>query len=352
MPIRPERAHHTHLLHSAHPPVLYKTGQDGIDPLTHNQVPHTTVDFRSTMWSYKNCKATFDHPFTVRTIKLGQPTYMYAYLKLVPGMYICTVCCKGSPTCRLEIIQREKDYDTDDSNNWKNKIVHRHGCLCVHRTDLKMLITGDTDVELRIVYDPHRDICVPSFDRMEVRTRRKIAMPMKTSIRTGMYTPTPIRYSALDMHKMLKRVHYVLQWLKTLEEQLNNVLRMITNPLWDISDNTNAFDYTHYMQEIQNAISTELPDSFIARSFCFSVFLFPGVKIPLMSQTLIHELTTCINADPIDSIKLGNIFRHSLKYINFMVVEYIEFKECLMQKLNDLKSAVNEIDWNVVQIEV
>jgi hypothetical protein len=56
--------------------------------------------------------------------------------------------------------------------------------LCAHRTDLKLLVTGDTDVELRIVYDPHRDLRVPSFERMEVRVRRKISMPMNSTIRT------------------------------------------------------------------------------------------------------------------------------------------------------------------------
>ena len=351
MPLYPERRPHPHP-HTSGSTVLYTTGRDGVDPITHAQVPHTTVDFRSTMWSYENCKATFDHPFTVRTVTLGQPCYMYAFLKLVPGMYICTVCCKGVPTCRLEIIQREKDYDGDDSNNWQNKVVHRHGCLCAHKTDLKLLVTGDTDVELRIVYDPHRDLCVPSFDRMEVRARRKIAMPMKTSIRTGLYKPKPIRYSALDMHKMLKRVHYVLQWLKTLEEHLNDVLRMIANPLWDIDENTSAFDFTHFMQEIQNAISTDLPDSFIARSFCFSVFIFPGVRVPLLSQTLVKELSACINADPMDPVQVGKVFRHSLKYTNFMVVEYLEFKECLGKKLNALKSTVDEADWNLVRVEV
>ena len=52
--------------------------------------------------------------------------------------------------------------------------------------------------------------------------------------------------------------------------------RMIANPLWDIDENTSAFDFTHFMQEIQNAISTDLPDSFVARSFCFSIFISPG----------------------------------------------------------------------------
>jgi hypothetical protein len=348
-PLYQTTAHHPH---DNGAPIFYSTGKDGVDPITHHQVPHTKVDFRSTMWSYENCKATFDHPFTVRTLKFGTPCYMYAFLKLVPGMYICTVCSRGVPTCRLEIIQREKDYDNDDSNNWKNKIVHRHGCLCAYKTDLKILVTSDTDVELRIVFDPYRDMCVPSFDCMEVRVRRNISMPMKTSIRTGLYKASPLRYNALDLHKVQKKIHYIIQWLKTLEQHLNDVLRMIANPVWDIDDNTNAFDYAHFMQEIQNAITTDIPESFVAKSFCFSVFLCPGLKVPLLSQTLVKELTTCINMEPVDTAQISRVFRHSLKYINFMVVEYLEFKGCIETSINKLKSDVQHIDWNTIKVDI
>lgn len=342
MPAHPERRSYHHR-HDTGPTKLYTTGHDGVDLLTHAQISHTTVDFRTTMWSYENCKMTFDHPFTVRTIKLGAPCYMYSFLKLVPGMYICTVCCTEIATCRLEIIQRDKECE--------NNVLHRHGCLCAYKTDLKLLITGDTDVELRIVYDQHCDLHIPSFNCMEVRARRKITMPLKTRIQTGLYKPKPIKYSVVDMHKMLKLVHYVIQWLRTIEEHINDVLRMIANPLWDIDENTSAFDFTHHMQEIQNAISTHVPESFIARSFCFCVFIFPGVKVPLISQTLMKELSYCINTKTMEHTKLTNVFRHSLKYINFLVVEYLEFKDCLIKKINALNTS-NNTDWNIVKIDV
>ena len=328
---------------------IFKASKDGIDPITHNQVKCNVVDFRTTMWSYENCKMIFDHPFTIKTISLGQESYMYSYLKLTPGMYICTVKSTQQPNCRLEIIQREKDGDNDDTNNWKNRIVHRHGCLCTNTTDLKLLNTGDTDVELRILFDPYKDVRVPSFVCMEVRSRQYIAMPMKSKIQSGLYKPRPLRYCSLDVHKILKKIHYVLHWLETLDENINNILKMVSNPLFDIDDNNSAFDYTHHMQDIQNAISIELPQTFIANSYCFSVYLFPGIKIPLMSKSLIRELSQCVSMKNIPMNKLISILRHSSKYINFMIVEYIEFKQCVSDKLKDLKTE-KDYEWQTIQI--
>lgn len=337
------------------PHTIFYRGKDGIDPISRAQVPHTKIDFQSCLWSFDNCERTIDHPYTVRTRHLGTETFMYAMLKLTPGMYVCTVKCNdGAPNCRLEIIQREKDYDDDDSNNGKNTIVHRHGCLCAHTTDLRMLISADTDAEIRIVFDPFQDIRVPSFRVMEVRSRRKIPLPMKRTVPTGLYKPTPMRYGALDIHRMLKKVHYTIHWLKTMDIQLNAVLRLVSNPLWDIDDPTNAFDYTQTMQLIQNALSIELPRAFVATSYCFSVFLFPGVKVPLLSQTLVKELVACINADPINTNTLIRVFRHSLKYINFMVVEYVEFKQLVSDKLVGLTGSGGREsrEWGVVRVEM
>lgn len=337
-------------LSDTRPSILYR-GRDGVDPLTHADVACTRVDFTTTLWSYENCELTQDTPFTVRTRRLGTECFVYAMLKLVPGLYVCTVKSRGPPNCRLEIIQREKDYDGNDANNWKNKVVHRHGCLCGRTTDLKLLITGDTDAEVRIVFDPFQDLRVPSFAVMEVRSRRKIAMPMKLRIQTGLYKPQPMRYGSLDIHRMLKKVHYVLYWLKCLDEHLNAVIQLVSNPLWDVDDPSSAFDYTQEMQHIQNALTTELPHSFVATSFCFSVFLFPGVKVPLMSQTLVKELHVCINQDPVDTTKLLAVFRHSLKYINFMSIEYIEFRDLVTDKLAGLTAEQAE-RWHVVRVQV
>lgn len=341
---------HPHTASTA--PTFFYGGKDGIDPVHHHSVPHTKVDFQSTMWSYENCACTFDHPVTIKTKTLGKESFAYAFLKLVPGLYVCTVKGDGRPNCRLEILQRVKDYDTNDNNNWQNKVVHRHGCLCTsNATDLKLLVTGDTDAEVRIVFDPHQDLRVPSFRVMEVRARRHIAMPLKTRIHTGLYKPKPMRYGSLDVHRMLKKIHYVINWLKELDEHLNDVLRLVTNPLWDVDVPTSAFDYTQSVQSIQNALSTELPCAFVARSYCFSVFLFPQVKVPLLSQTLVKELTQCINADPVDKHKLASVFRHALKYINFMMVEYTEFKRQVATRLSAMRGKAEE-RWNVVRVEV
>jgi len=294
---------------------------------------------------------TFDHPFTVKTNALGSDSYIYSYLKLLPGMYICTVKSSGIPNCRLEIIQREKDGDDDESNNRKNRILHRHGCLCANTTDLKLLNTGDTDVELRILFDPYKDVRVPSFICMEVRSRQRIAMPMKSKIQSGLYKPRPLRYGSLDVHKILKKIHYVIHWLETLDENINEILKMVSNPLFDIDDNNSAFDYTHYMQDIQNAISIELPRTFVANSYCFSVYLLPGVKIPLMSHTLIQELSQCISKNQIKTEKLVSVLRHSSKYINFMIIEYIEFKQCVSNTLADLKTDKDYV-WQTIQIKI
>ena len=337
--------------HPSHCPHMLYAGRDGIDPITHAQVQHTLVDFQTTMWSFENCKVTFDHPYTVKTITLGKDSYMYSYLKLLPGMYICTVKSKDRANCRLEIIQREKDDDDRDSNNWKNRVLHRHGCLCAHTTDLKLLNTGDTDVELRVIFDPYTDLREPSFLNMEVRSRQRIAMPMKSNIHSGLYKPRPLRYGSLDVHKILKKVHYVINWLETLDENINHILRMISDPLWDIDETTSTFDYSHYMQEIQNALSINLPNTFLAKSFCFSVFLFDGVKIPLMSNTLVNELTCCINMKTVNKHKMIAVLRHSLKYINFMMVEYMEFQQCVKEKLIAFKNE-KEYAWNVVKVHV
>jgi hypothetical protein len=338
-------------MHRTHTPQIYCSSRDGIDPITHAQVKCDIIDYSSTMWSYENCKMTFDHPFTVKTLALGQLTFMYSYLKLTPGMYICTVKSSGTPNCRLELIQREKDGDDDDANNWQNRILHRHGCLCTNTTDLKLLNTGDTDVELRIIFDPYSDVRIPSFACMEVRSRQRIAMPMKSKIQSGLYKPRPLRYGSLDVHKILKKIHYVIHWLETLDENIDEILKMVSNPLFDIDDNNNAFDYTHYMQDIQNAISIELPHTFVANSYCFSVYLFPGVKIPLMSQSLIRELSLCISNQKIKTDKLVHTLRHSSKYINFMLVEYIEFKQCVSDKLKEFKSE-KEYEWQTIQITI
>lgn len=336
---------------TSHPPTMLYVGKDGVDPITHRQVQCTIIDYQSTLWSFENCTCVRDRPYTVKTTVLTKPSYMYSYLKLLPGMYICTVKGTHRPNCHLELIQREKDGDNDDTNNWKNRVLRRQGTLCANTTEIKLLNTGDTDVELRITFDAYADVRQPSFVRMEVRSRQKIAIAMKTHIHSGMYKPKPLRYDSMDIHTVLKKVHYTLHWLETLESSINSVLRMLTNPLWDIDEPTSAFDYTHFTQDIQNALSIEMPLAFLAKSHCFSIFLFEGVKVPMLSNSLVTELTQCINATSINKHKMMLSLRHGLKYINFMTIEYIEFKNCLTEKLVSLKNKA-DCRWNVIRVAV
>ena len=65
------------------------------------------------------------------------------------------------------------------------------------------------------------------------------------------------------------------------------------------------------------------------------------------------------HADPIDTKALIAVFRHSLKYINFMVVEYVEFKQRVSEKLVGLTSKDGKdgkgggnVEWGVVRVDV
>lgn len=337
---------------SSSPAVVLRTDAHGVDPLTYAQVPHIKVDFVSCRWSYENCTKTKDHPFTVRTTQLGAPCYMHATIKLLPAQYIFTIKGFGNrPNCRLEILQRARQTESARSQaSVHPKIVRRHGCVCGRQpTDITMLIYRDTDAEVRIGFDPQQDLRVPTFAVMEVRSRQRIAHPLKQHVPCGLYKPTPVTYTALDIHRLLKRANAVVDWLRQLDEHLNEVLRMITNPLWDVDDAGSAFEYAQAMQAIQNAISIDIPRSFIASSFCFSMFLFPGVRVPLISQTLVNKLGACIQQRTMRTDAIVAVFDHSLKYINFMVIEYLEFIKRISDRLSSIKDDTAQM-WNVVQI--
>jgi hypothetical protein len=342
-------------------PKVLVAGKDGVDPILHAQVAPTSIDFESTLWTYENCEMVHDNPLTVRTHhRAAGGSFMYASLKLSPGLYVCTVKCSSHvANCRLEIIQRLKDYDGDDSNNWKNVELSRLTRVCSSKQpegDLQVLVSGDTDAEVRIVFSddgraPMR-VLVPSFQELQLRFRNRVPMALKTNIPSGYYKPKPIEYSTLDLQRMVKRVHYVINWLSTLDEQINSVLRLASNPLWDMDEPTNAFDYTQAMQGIQNALSTETPNAFVATSCCYSVFLCPGVRIPLISNTLVTELLGCINQGSLDSTALVRTLHHSLKYINFMMVEYAEFKQLITERIATLAAAARPDDgsWNHLRV--
>lgn len=340
-------------------PTILTASRDGIDPIRHEQVPHKSIAFDTTLWTYENCELAHDHPFTVRTHRGRSGSYMYTVLKLTPGLYVCTLKCSSHvANCTLEILQRQKDYDGDDANNQDNPLVSRHTRVCSSKQpegDLRLLVAGDTDAEVRLVFAEERDagrLLVPSFKRLELRSRSRVPMALKSHIPSGYYKPKPMQYTTMDLQRMAKRVHYVINWLRTLDEQLNDALRLVSDPLWDIEDPTSAFDYTQAMQGIQNGLSTEAPSAFVATSCCYSIFLRPGVRIPLMSNTLITELLRCINRERVDSVALVRTLHHSLKYINFMVLEYTEFKQLVSEHIAALAASANDTcTWNAVQIQ-
>ena len=352
-------------------PVVLCSGTDGIDPITHHQVPHTTIDFDSTLWCYENCRWIKDRPPTVILAKRFGPCFMYTTLKLSPGLHIFTVKSKPrKPTCQIEIIQREKncnEYDSDNGNSNNNQIprhvIGKQACTSsVPRpdqygqkvqADFRFLAREDTDVEIRIIFASSMYVArriVPTFESLEVRSRRCVAMPMKACIPAGFYKPKPIQYNAMDLRKMLKRIHYMINWLHALDDHINSVLRLVTNPLWDIDEPTNAYDYTHAMQNVQNALSTEIPHAFVGNSRCFAIFLMPGVRVPLLSQSMVTELIGCINQDPVDTKVLVSVLRNGLKYMNTMVVEYTEFSNILTKKIASHVCKKRSL-WNTVHID-
>ena len=346
--------------HTHAKPKLLCASKDGIDPVRHSQVPQNTIDFDSTLWTCEHCEVVHDNPVTVRTHRGTHGSFMYTALKLTPGLYVCTVKCSTHvANCRIDIIQRVKDYDEDDSNNWQNTELNRLTRVCSSKQtegDMQMLVSGDTDAEVRIVFSDDRDtgrLMVPSFQSLQLRFRNRVPMALKTHIPSGYYKPKPIEYDTLDLQQMAKRVHYVVNWLSTLDEQVNSVLRLVSNPLWDIDDPANAFDYTQAMQGIQNALSTETPSAFVATSCCYSVFLCPGVRVPLISNTLVTELLGCINQECPDSTSLLRTLHHSLKYINFMMVEYAEFKQLVTERVSALAANTrSNSSWNQLQVNV
>jgi hypothetical protein len=333
------------------PTVLHTSRTDGIDLISLSDVRHTVVDFKTSMWSFHNCKMIFDAPYTVKTLDLHQPEcYMYSVLKLTPGYYLCRVnsAPHAAGNCRLELLER------DDSDGTATKIERRHGCLCTKKNDLKLLITHDSNTELRLTFDPMISTCVPSFHNMEVRMRQHIVMPFKTNIRSGMYTLPPMRYDSHDMHIVLKKVHYVIHWLSTLDKDVSELMTMLSDPLLDIEQQLTSCEYTQIVQQIQRSITECLPESFIATSFHFSVNLFPDLRFPLISATLIKELDQCISASSINPTKMVGILSHSSKYLNHMLCEYIEFKQKLSDKMIvcQKKGASTETWWNSIQIHV
>ena len=310
---------------------LIAHGPGAIDPVATYAVKHTTVDFASSAWSFENCKMVFDHPYTVKTLDMRKPCHMYALLKLSPGLYLFRVKCHSNqPNCKLALIARDRPDDIENPAS--------HSCMCHSVTDLKMLLVVDTNVELRLSFTSRVDRRVPSFTCLEVRTKQHIVMPLRVAkVRGGNCHKCPVKYNLLDMQFILKKVLSTIHWLEALESDIDQLIQLVANPLWDITDATSAHEYEHLAAEIETAVVERLPHTFVTNSFRYAVRMFTSMRFPLISQTLITELTRCFRQRTVDHDATAAILRQSLRYVNFMLVEFAEFKQQLADKITSLR---------------
>jgi hypothetical protein len=316
-----------------------------VDPIGTYSVKHTTVDFRTTAWSYENCKMVFDHPHTVRTLDLRKPCYMYAMLKFTPGLYLCRVnSVSHQPNCKLELLERASDES--------RAVQRRNGCMCHSVADLRVLLAVDTNVELRVTFTTQVDRRVPSFGSMEVRVKQHICMPLRVAkVCGGSSKKHVVRYDLPDMQFILKKVLYGIHWLESLEADVDALIQLVTNPLWDVREPSSAHEYAHLVQEIQSAIVDRLPLTFVTGSFRYTVQVFNrDMRFPLISQTLVTELARCVRTDTLDQEAIAAVLRQSLRYINFMLVEFAEFKQQLTTTITSLGPAEERTSTVVIAV--
>jgi len=310
-----------------------------IDIIRTSDVNHTVVDFKSTTWAYENCRIIFDHPYTVKTITLGKDSYMYSILKFSPGLYLCRVNSNCPDiknqiaNCRLELLEKGESQEDGSCPT-----TRRHGCLCKNRTDLSLLITTDTNIECRIIFENRIDVRIPTFMNIEVRSKQHIVMPLRLKhVKTGMnqYKHT-MTYRLDDIHFILKKTLYAIHWLSSLEKDIDALSQLISNPLWDMNDPRSENDYSELVQEIQSSITEKLPHTFISNSFLYKIHMLQGIRIPLISQTLAVELLKCFRHKKLNIQLVSNVLRQSLKYINFLLIDFTEFKCNLSEKITTL----------------
>ena len=64
--------------------------------------------------------------------------------------------------------------------------------------------------------------------------------------------------------------------------------------------------------------------------------MLQGVRIPLISQTLVIELTKCFRHKTLNIQAVSTVLRQSLKYINFLLIDFTEFKCNLSDKITSM----------------
>lgn len=298
----------------------------------------TRVDLGTSLWTYNNCKMVTDFPHVVvATPTLGEPSFMYSALKLTPALYDFEMHSQPRMpcTCNVEIVEVAADGTTTTRNRSANGVG-------VQQT-LRWLVTADTNVELRLNFDSKCTIRTVSFDHVTVRSRKRLSIPFKRNILSGVQMPVRLSYRLADLHRVLKMIHYALNWLKTADSLINEIIATISTPLWDFEDSQH--EYAHMAQTLNQHITEHLPQTLFATNSYYRIQLDPQLRLPLISRTLITKLSECIMAKEFEAQKTTIVasLHHSLHYINFMLIEYVEFKNLLQNKISRNNDDLDEI---------
>ena len=286
------------------------------------------VDLRSSLWTYENCKAVTDIPrHVVHTTALGKPCYMYTSIKLTPALYDFDIrMAQGVEcSCTAEIVEVMPD-GTRRSRN-------RCATAGDVRQTLRWMVLVDSNVELRLRFNEKHAMRVVSFDHMIVRSRRKLVIPFQKNVLSGVQTMVRLSYSLSDLHRVLKMMHGAMSWLKVVEGMTKDMAHTIASPLWDPSDNPHAF--ADMVQTLRTTLVEEAPDALFATNSYYKISLDAQLCMPLISRTLITNLSDCIMARDILERKdeVLAALHHALHYINFMFIEYVDFKQRLQDKV-------------------
>ena len=298
----------------------------------------TRVDLGTSLWSYNNCKMVTDFPaVVVMTPALNEPSFMYSALKLTPALYDFDIRSKPNMqcTCNIEILE----VDTNGNTTTRIRSANANG---IQQT-LRWLVIADTNAELRLNFNSTCTMRTVSFDHVVVRSRKRLSLPFKRNILTGVQMPVRLSYRLVDLHRVLKMIHYALNWLKTTDTLINEILATISTPLWDFEDSQH--EYAHMAQTLNDHITENLPQTLFATNSYYRIQIDPQLRLPLISRTLVTKLSECIMAHEFEAHKTDIVasLHHSLHYINFMLIEYIDFKNRLQNKISRNSDDLDEV---------
>lgn len=289
----------------------------------------TQVDLRSSLWTHENCKTVTDFPqHIVNTLSLSKPSFMYASMKLTPALYEFRIVMKpGVPcSCSVEVV----DVRADGTRTVRNSSATESSM----QQTFRWMVTTDSNVELRLRFNHKVTMRVVSFEKVVVCSRSKLTMPFKSNIMSGVQTVANLRYRLNDLHRMLKMAHFAINWLRTIDSLVTDLLQTISSPLWDPEEG--AHEFALMAQTLHDTLVDQAPSTFFATNSYYRINLDSQLRLPLISRTLLSRLSDCIMEDRLEERKTEVIasMHHSLHYINFMTVEYVEFKQKLQDKIS------------------